>query len=195
MEKRVPDILFLPLKKKKMREFYLGLAENEKLGVNVCPVPLSDSFDSSDLFINVCYTLSDLGVTIFHVEGFGRVWPVGADAELAIVLEQLEGVLRGLLEHGCAELNFYEQGIQSVVKFSLCGSHIKMSCRSLTDWRPDPSEIEMETRNFLALLERLIFVFNGIVDRWIRMSDRNQCIFKKWMHSVNVLFRALFELP
>ena len=90
----------------------------------------------------------------FLVTGFQRnPWPVTVRTDLPVVLEQLPEVVRGLVSRESVCLDFFEQGIERIVRFEPHGSRVVVSCVSRrANWQPDPSSIVLSRRGAVAML-------------------------------------------
>lgn len=111
--------------------------------------PEVDSIES--LLAEACEALADSERVVFLVEGFGQSpWPVDVRTDLLTIVEQLPEFLEFLQSTGdSGELDFYEQGVQRLLRFEKHGPQVRVECTSGTKWQPTPA-IEMMPLKELA---------------------------------------------
>jgi hypothetical protein len=108
-----------------------------------------EQYDDVNSIINdLCEVMSETNLVTFVVNGFGqRSWPVDVSIDLATILERVPFVLNSIInENYTFDLDFYEQGIQRRLLFSLGDTDdiVKVDCISGTDWIPSPKVIFLE---------------------------------------------------
>lgn len=145
-------------------------------------VPLSPHDELVHVLSAQCRALAATGGVSFLVGGFGQDrWPVDAETDLAVVLEQLPGVLAGLRREGEPfQLNFYEQGIERYLTGTRQGNEVGVVCMSMAlRWTADPS-VE------IVRLSEAEKMFHELRDRYSVTIDRvcpwlaHVPAFKRW---------------
>ncbi len=131
----------------------------------------------------ICKWLAKYDIVRFEVAGFGQaVWPVDVAVDLAVVVEQIPSVLRGLLQKREVNLDFYEQGIQRLLTCAAVDDeHGRVSCRSgLSGWTPVPDEYVLERRDAPVMLKTLGESFVNVADRACPGPTSNRA-FRAWL--------------
>lgn len=131
------------------------------------------SDDVNSILNDICEVMSETNLVIFVVNGFGqRGWPVDVSTDLATILEQVPFALNSIInENYIFELDFYEQGIQRRLLFSLVetGDVVRVDCISGTHWTPNPSMIFLEK----------LFVKKSLFDLYYSFCHFSQNMFPK----------------
>jgi len=124
-----------------------------------------DEIDSvTEIIMFLCNSLA--GWAVFEVRGFGQAsWPVNVATDLAVVLEQLPVVIRGLRQRQECTLDFYEQSVQRQVNFLPAEEQVRLQCLSGTDWTPVPTEVVQSRAELLMELRELRDSFLELVSR------------------------------
>jgi|SRR6218665_2143696 len=99
--------------------------------------------DVRSILSDVCEALADTSAAEFVVSGWGEErWPVDVRTDLAVFLEQLPDALAAVDSGSSFVIDFYEQGVERVVRFDPQGEIYLGRCESQTDWTPAPA-VEM----------------------------------------------------
>jgi len=122
-----------------------------------------------------------------HVSGFGDdEWPVWADVDAKIILEQIPAALLALGERKDFQFDLYEQGVERYMTFSYQGYETwKISFRHIgTYWQPVPAEQLVKTDVIQAQFQPAIDGFLNhmkkytlssgwmeLVDHWTKTGD------------------------
>ena len=141
----------------------------------------------------ICRWLARYELVRFEVSGFGQEkWPVDVSVDLAVVAEQIPGVLQGLLEQREVELDFYEQGIQRLLTFERAtDDEVTVSCRSgVTGWEPVPQEYVVGRRDVIEMLWRFGQRFADIA-RAECPGPTSQAPFRVWLAELGAATCAL----
>jgi len=123
----------------------------------------SETEDIRSILSDLCRTVAKEAK--FVVGGFGQDrWPVDASTDLAVLLEQLPGILRAVRAGAATEIDFYEQGIERRIEFSPAENAYNATCMSQTEWQPNPA-VERVGR---AVLEGMLV---GVQDKVVRLIE------------------------
>lgn len=118
-----------------------------------------------ELAIVGCSELERAGY-IFRVEGFGRgVWPVDVRYDMATVIEQLPDLIKALELGQSTGLDFYAQGIETLIEFVPDGGTVVARCRALYRVDEMPVVEELVYSELLTQLRELARVFVAEVSR------------------------------
>lgn len=137
--------------------------------------------DGRSVIYDLCEIFSDTGDISFSVSGFGQTeWPVDCVFDLSSVMEQLPEIIKKINNGSDFILYFYEQGIEREVRFVCCVDHYVLTCKSRTDWNPDPDKIKMNK-------EDVRWMFMSLYNNFIKLSDHlcpnlaRNSLLKKWL--------------
>lgn len=137
--------------------------------------------DGRSVIYDICEVFSNTGEISFFVSGFGqKEWPVDCLFDLSSVIEQLPEIITKVNDRSDFILDFYEQGIEREVRFAYCGDHYVLTCKSRTDWNPEPDKIRMKK-------EDVRFLFMNLYNKFIELGNylcpdltRNKLL-KNWL--------------
>lgn len=127
------------------------------------PRPLLHEYDPdldciTSLLAEACEWLAETGDLAFVAHGCdGERWPVDVFTDLPVVVEQVPQALSNLRNVGAAELGFYEQGIEKLVRLSVSGSELRIECRGLVGLKCGSET--MLVADGIAMLERFLSDF------------------------------------
>ena len=134
-----------------------------------CPDPANYSEELDDvrsIFVDLCGMLSEIDEVRFVIRGFGATWTATVRTDLAVVLEQLPDVLRGLREKTSVELDFYEQGLQRTVRFDGSEDDLLLTCTSrLPAWAPAQGTSQVSREATIAMFLQLSETFLRVAAR------------------------------
>lgn len=128
--------------------------------------PLSAHDELVSVLRDQCRALHRTGRVHFYVGGFGQAtWPVDVSTDLAVVLEQLPGVMVGLREEGQVfQLNFFEQGIERYLTGVLRSANVTFECISLQpNWTPKPGIEVVAVTEAVEMFRELSETFRSAV--------------------------------
>ncbi|MFE3186610.1 hypothetical protein ACFXKR_38000 [Streptomyces violascens] len=116
---------------------------------------LDEDYDS--LVMDTCGLLAQTDC-VFRVAGFGQdPWPVDVSYDLSTVIEQLPEALSALRHKEPAQIDFYGQGVERLVRIVPRGESAIVTCVSNAGWVPMPSAEELplvEAERLLVSLAR-----------------------------------------
>jgi hypothetical protein len=137
-----------------LRAFAIEQMGDENLNYN------EEEDDVRSILMDVCNLLASK--LSFSVSGFGQaVWPVDASADLPIFMEQLPSVLNALIEGHSGQIDFYEQGLERSLIFSIEGDACRVTCQSWSSWQPNPAEESLELGKLQEMLAGVKVAFLG----------------------------------
>lgn len=136
-------------------QLQLDLAQKNLINGDRRQINFSDEDNLEELIFLLCEQLSQDEVLNFTTEGFGLDWPVDISTDLAIILPQIDGLLTSLNCSVVQPLEFYEQGIERILEFSLTDSNVVITCNDLFGNRlVDTNEI-LEISELVTMLHQL----------------------------------------
>ena len=115
--------------------------------------------DVNSLLGDICELLAKDKVFKFRVNGFGdSCWPLDIRTDLCTFLEQLPSAIKALdKDSGEFDIDFYEQGLERRLVFTIKGGNVLIECMSATTWIPHPFKI---THKKLELKSMLVDIYN-----------------------------------
>ncbi|WP_157522019.1 hypothetical protein [Mitsuaria sp. 7] len=117
-----------------------------------------DEDDVRSMLMDVCGALDPRSK--FRVSGFGQErWPVDVSCDLGIFLEQLPYALRRLQTGQAAQIDLYEQGVERSIEWVPDGTVCVATCRSWTDWKPEPSVETVAMRDVIEMMSTALETF------------------------------------
>lgn len=114
--------------------------------------------DVRSILRDLCGSLAELPGVRFIVT-VGDPMPVSVRRDLVVVLEQLRDLLAGLRREGTATLDFYEQGIEAQLVFSVRDEQIRIERRDLLGRLPPPREMDLPRGMVMDCLRTLAHTF------------------------------------
>lgn len=87
--------------------------------------------DVGSVLRDICEILDRLGARFVVRICSDQLWPVTVRTDMLVVLEQITDVLALVSRDQTATLDFYEQGIERVVKFVPKGDIVEITCHEL----------------------------------------------------------------
>ncbi|MGX5175285.1 hypothetical protein ACUR5C_14795 [Aliikangiella sp. IMCC44653] len=121
--------------------------------------------DVNALLSDICELMQVEGKFSFSVSGFGDLrWPVDIGTDFCTFLEQLPEAFDQIdKDSGEFEIDFYEQGLERRLVFSITGQDIVIECLSATNWNPSPSRITLGKEQVRTLLSNVYNNFKEFV--------------------------------
>ena len=114
-----------------------------------------DIDDFQSLVVVACGILAETDCR-FHAAGFGDGdWPVDVSYDLSALMEQLPDALNALRTGRACEIDFYGQGIERILYFTIDVPLVNVECRSGTSWTPVPAVVRHDKEMLVELLERM----------------------------------------
>ena len=140
--------------------------------------------DYDCILLDICNMLYEAKQVIFKIEGFGEKWNiVDCKADLPCILEQMDTILEGILKKGDFEIDFYEQGLERLLKFSFKRETVCITCTSYVNM-PPISVIEMEYESVKHLFWKLYDDFLMCIERLLPRVMKNT-LFNEWRDLCN----------
>jgi len=141
-------------------------------------------YDYDCILLDICNMLYEAKQVIFKIEGFGEKWNiVDCKADLPCILEQMDTILEGILKKGDFEIDFYEQGLERLLKFSFKRETVCITCTSYVNM-PPISVIEMEYESVKHLFWKLYDDFLMCIERLLPRVMKNT-LFNEWRDLCN----------
>jgi hypothetical protein len=128
--------------------------------------PATEPEDLASIIAAVCTALADADTARFKVSGFGDdAWPVDVRFDLAVIVPQLPKAIAAVRQNRDAELDFFAQGVERIVRFSPRNTSYLATCRSRIGWEPRPASLILRSNELLALLQGLARDFIAAVQQ------------------------------
>ena len=141
-------------------------------------------YDYDCILLDICNMLYEAKQVIFKIEGFGEKWNiVDCKADLPCILEQMDTILEVILKKGDFEIDFYEQGLERLLKFSFKRETVCITCTSYVNM-PPISVIEMEYESVKHLFWKLYDDFLMCIERLLPRVMKNT-LFNEWRDLCN----------
>ena len=138
--------------------------------------------DGRSIIADICEVFHENEKIKFHVSGFGQdKWPVDCLYDLVCIMEQIPDILKEVnLEKSNFVLDFYEQGIERTINFNLKEDNYILTCKSSTDWKPNPEVVIVKRQDVKTMLEHLIKDFLEL-SRILCPHLRKQPLLVEWI--------------
>ncbi|OXM87397.1 hypothetical protein [Paenibacillus rigui] len=113
-----------------------------------------DLDDGRSVIADICKIFGSTNKIVFYVSGFGQdIWPVDCTFDLPVIVEQLPSIIKKIKQGDFNfELDFYEQGIESTIDFIDQRDNVLVVCKSRSNWKPDPINLQMEKDDVKSLI-------------------------------------------
>lgn len=123
--------------------------------------------DVRSVIADACEILSQSNSIRFVVQGFSdEIWPVDVATDLAVVLEQLPSAVTSLRESIPFAIDFYEQGIERVIRVSGSSDDVDLECVSRhPTWQPSIQSMTMSREILLQMFRDLADVFYTLLHK------------------------------
>jgi hypothetical protein len=181
--------------------FYVSLIENHNpTGYEIEIEPdFIDSIDFSEIqgiIFGACKLLHKSNHLEFRVSGFGSdSWGLDISTDFMIIVEQLPRLFEWIDGggQGAFNLDFYEQGVELRVIFSLTDNQVQINCESLDKGEINPITEFCEFREFNIMFSKVLMKFiTEAKSILFPMLENNRC-FDDWCESNNLGNRLISE--
>jgi len=145
-----------------MKDLTLAIVHDQPLQPCSCGQVYDPVLDNiTSVLSDICQALDASKAVRFVVGGFGQErWPVDVRTDLAVVVEQVPGVIDAVTVGTAATLDFVEQGIQRTLRIDPAGAAtVRVECESMTPWRPLPPVLIVARVDLVATLTTLLQQF------------------------------------
>lgn len=148
--------------------------------VRIAPKEYDEEVDDvGAMLFDICDAID--GEAEFIFDGFGQArWPVDVHTDLPIFLIQLPETISAIAAGGAIRLDFYEQGVERKIDFSLAGSDYACRCSTWTDWQPSPDIEYIDQKALLETLMRFRNRFVVIIEE-VAPHLLSSSLFKEWL--------------
>jgi hypothetical protein len=147
---------------------------------------MKQSLYLDEFFHLFCETLEETKAVSFHVNGFGQnPWPTDVGTDLCIFIEEVQSLLEWIRRSSeeVFNLDFYEQGIERNLQFSMIKDRLRIECSSSTKWRPNPSVEFIRLIDMKEMLRLFSLNFFDITNQIFISYDENSN-FLKWKNKI-----------
>lgn len=145
-------------------DFRMGLQCTLRVRCNDIPEYDSRLHNPLAFLIFACGILADRKGATFDVGGFGQeLWPVDLDSDLPAFLSQLPSSINAARRCNSFDIDFYEQGLERVLKFEHSEAVWNVKCISSSNWMPNPCEIALDHKFLLQTLSHILDEFRECI--------------------------------
>lgn len=139
------------------------------------------------LLISIGDYLEEIEGCSLSIGGFGQdCWPVTVEPELSILMAQIPNALSSIERNEYFEIDFYEQGVERVLKFYPAINAYQIVCESRGHWIPEPNSIEYDKFALKNIFSELLEDFLLHI-KYVKNDPKLARLLEEWVSGVWVL--------